>query len=114
MREPDRHNGNLLLNRNGWKMIFVKESDLSGAAGILAEKFDGLAPCGLLTSVEFPKVKDLPLEHPLARDAPVFHNTPVEVLFAVLSAFFATEEHASSNHRLQNGHKGVGRHYKHF
>jgi hypothetical protein len=56
----------------------------------------------------------LPLELSLAGNAPVFHSTPVEVLFAVLLVFLATEKHASSNHCLQNGHKGVGRHHKHF
>ncbi len=74
-REPDRHNGSFLLNRNRLKMVFFKESDLCGAAGIPAEKFDCLEPCRFLTVLEFSKVKNLPLQHPPARDAPVFHNT---------------------------------------
>ena len=86
------------LNANSWSMVFVKESDLGGLAGILPEEFDGLAPGSLLAPVEFAKIKHLPLKHTLARDAAVFDDTPVEVLFAILAAFLTTEEHASSNH----------------
>ena len=86
------------LNANSWSMVFVKESDLGGLAGILPEEFDGLALGSLSAPVEFAKVKHLPLKHTLARDLAVFDDTTVEVLFAILAAFLTTEEHASSNH----------------
>ena len=88
------NDGNLPFEANGWSMVFVKEGDLSGLAGLLAEEFDGFAPGGFLTSVEFAKVKHLPLKHTLSRDAAVFDDTPVEVFFAIFAALFATEEHA--------------------
>jgi hypothetical protein len=53
-----------------------------------------LAPGGFLAAVEFAEVEDLALKHASAGDPAVFDHTPVEVLFAILAASLAAEEHA--------------------
>jgi hypothetical protein len=50
-------------------------------------------PGSLLPAVEFPQVENVSLENPPPGHSPVFDNAPVEVLLAVLVAFFATKKH---------------------
>jgi hypothetical protein len=61
-RESDRHNWYVSFGKTGWRMVFVKKSDLRRLAGILTEEFDRLAPGSLLSAIELAKVKNLPLE----------------------------------------------------
>ena len=62
-RKSDRHDWYVSLGKTGWRMVFVKKSDLRRLAGILTEEFDRLAPGGLLSAIELAKVKHLPLEN---------------------------------------------------
>ena len=62
-RKLDRHDWYVSLGKTGWRMVFVKKSDLRRLAGILTEEFDRLAPGGLLSAIELAKVKHLPLEN---------------------------------------------------
>jgi hypothetical protein len=52
---------------------------------VLAEEFDGLEPGGFLHAVEFAQVKHVALDDALVGQPPVFHDTPIEVLLAILA-----------------------------
>ena len=76
-------------------MPFSKKRDLLQLALLLSEKIHCPAPRRLLMTVEFAKVEDMALHHSVASHSAVLHDTSVEMIFAVLTAFFATQEHAS-------------------
>ena len=61
-RETDCHNWYVSLEKTGWRVGFIKQSDLRRLAGILTEEFDRLAPSSLLSAIELAKVKNLTLE----------------------------------------------------
>jgi hypothetical protein len=75
-------------------MVFVKKSGLRRLGGILTEAFDRLAPGCLLSAIELAQGKNVPPQDTPSRDAAAFDDTPVEVLFAILAAFFTAEEHS--------------------
>jgi len=81
------------------RCVFVGEEEcLLRCVVVLTEEIDGLAPRAFLASVEFAEVENVALENVALENATVvettiFHNAPVEALFAILEAFRAAEKH---------------------
>jgi len=74
-------------------MLVGEEGDLLRCVVVLTEEIDGLAPRAFLASVEFAEVKNVALENATVVKTTIFHNAPVEALFAILEAFRAAEKH---------------------
>lgn len=91
-----------------------EKSDLLGLGIVLSKELNGLAPRSFLSAIEFAQIEHVALNHPVTRYPAVLNHTPVKMLFAILAALFAAEEHSSSNHSGESSRKGVGRHYKPF
>ena len=53
---------------------------------LLAEQLHRLAPRRFLPPVEFAQVKHVPLDDAIPATTPIFHDAPVEVLFAIFAA----------------------------
>ena len=60
---------------------------------ILAKERDGLAPGGFLHAIEFAQVKHMTLDDALVVEPPVFHDTPIEMVLAILATFGTTQKH---------------------
>jgi hypothetical protein len=85
--KPHAHDGKLLDAHLCRGVLLWKQRDLARRVLVLAEEFDGLAPGGFLHAVEFAQVKHVPLDDALAGQPPVFHDTPIKMLFAILATF---------------------------
>src|SRR6516162_10148348 len=72
----------------GWK-----QCQRHGPFAILIENFDPSTPALALTVVDLSKIKDLPLNDLAAPAAPILHNAPLTMLFAVLTPRMAFQKH---------------------
>jgi len=68
-------------------VLLWKERDLARRVLVLAEEFDGLAPGGFLHAIEFAQVKNMALDEALVGPPAIFHDTPIEMLLALLATF---------------------------
>jgi len=76
------------------RCVFVGEEQcLLRCGAVLTGEMDGFAPRAFLVPVEFTQVEDVTLKDSPVMESPVFHDAPVEVLFAILEPFRATKKH---------------------
>jgi len=87
LRQPHAHDGKLLDAHLGWRVFLRKQRDLARRVLVLAEEIDGLAPGGFLHAVEFTQVKNVALDDAPIAQPTVFHDTPIEMFFAILATF---------------------------
>ena len=87
LRQPHAHDRKLLDAHGGRGVLLGKERDLLRRVVVLAEELDGLAPGRFLHAIEFTQVKNVPLDDALVGQPPVFDDTPIEMLFAILATF---------------------------
>lgn len=88
-------------------MLLWKQRDLPRRVLVLAEEFDGLAPGRFLHAVEFAQVEDVPLDDALVVQPPVFDDTPIEMLLAILATFGTTQKHSGVGaYRKISGREG--------
>ena len=87
MRKPHAHDGKLLAAHVRRGVLLGKQRDLTRRVLVLAEEFDGLAPGGFPHAVEFAQVKNVALDDALVGQPAIFHDTPIEMLLAILATF---------------------------
>ena len=87
LRKPHAHDRKLLGADVRRRVLLGKERDLPRRVLILTEEFDGLAPGGFLHAIEFTEIEDVAMDHALVGPAAVFHDTPIEMLLAILATF---------------------------
>jgi hypothetical protein len=68
-------------------MLFGEKCNLLRSLIVLTKEIDGLAPGGLLTTVEFAEIQDVPLKDATVVEAAVFDHAPVEVFLAIFESF---------------------------
>jgi len=79
---------------------------------MVLDHIDSFHPRGLLGVIDFPEVKNLPLNHFVVQRPVVLDNTPIAVLFSVFEPWFVSKEHSGKSTGENNQIKRVGRHYK--
>ena len=79
--EPDVHG---LATQRRRLPVGGEQGKLCRATPAIGEHLDGLAPHRPLAVVNLAQIQHVPLHHTARGGAPVFHNAPVAVLFAVL------------------------------
>ena len=87
MRKPHAHDGKLLDPDVRRGVLLRKQRDLLRRVVVLAEEIHGLAPGGFLHTVEFTEIEDVALDDALVAQPPVFHDAPIEMLFAIFATF---------------------------
>ena len=110
------------LESDGWVSklwvggtVFGEQVDLAWLVG-LVDGFDGAGPVGAFAIVDLAKIEQGLLDGFTGRDAAVFHNAPVAMLFAVLESFVRTQKH-DLRRMIPSGEEGVygvGLHHRHF
>jgi hypothetical protein len=87
LRQPHAHDGKLLDPDVRRRVLLGKERDLARRVLVLAEEFDGLAPGRFLHAIEFAQIKHMALNDALVGQSAIFHDTPIEMLFAIFATF---------------------------
>ena len=76
------------------------------------DHIDGFHPRGLLAVIDFPEVKNLPLDDFVAHRPVMFNNAPIAMFFSILESWFGAKKHTSQCIVENCQIKRVGRHYK--
>src|ERR1700747_2914445 len=77
-----------------WQLpISGKQCQGQGPLAFLIEDFDPSAPAFALTVVDLSKVQHMPLDNTATPAAPILHNAPVTMLFAVFDPWVALQKH---------------------
>jgi hypothetical protein len=93
LRKAHAHDGKLLDAHVRRRVLLGEQRDLARRVLVLAEEFDGLAPGGFLHAVEFAQVENVALDDALVGQPTIFHDTPIEMLLAILATFGTTQKH---------------------
>jgi hypothetical protein len=70
-----------------------KQGQGHGPLALFIEDFDRSAPAFALTVVDLSKVQHMPLYNPATPAAPILHNAPVTMLFAIFDPRVALQKH---------------------
>jgi hypothetical protein len=70
------------------------------------------APRGLLSIIDFPEVKNLPLDDFVAHCPVIFNNTPVAMFFSILESRLGAKKQSSHAMKGKSPIKRLGRHYR--
>ena len=81
-----------MFELGGGRMFLGKKVDLAGLIAFI-DRFDGTGPCGAAAVIDLSQIKQCLLDGSVTRDAAVFHDASVTVLFAVLQSFVGTQKH---------------------
>ncbi len=94
--------------------IFREKRDGPRSPLSMLQNLDRTPPSLSLAIVDLPKVEHVPLRDTAARNAMIFDDAPIAVLFAVLEPPCHPQKHAAYCLRIERRRKGVGLHYSRF